>query len=289
MGKKTKKKGIRATIREFFQVIHLALNYLFSFFLLLLFLGFFAVPFDPIPFVDEILFGYLLYVSISVILEKVNMPAQQREIARVQVKKQRGLRQYEDKMRRIFTLFKEIKKSLLKYKKSTFLKAEGERFNSLLPKVKKIKAKIESLDKILQKPDFQEAQLESELIRLSEDISRVDSDQEKEELTAARSSAEKCLTTVKNLTNDRNTLVARLDKFYYLLKETHSKIVAMDLSEAELAEDVSKDINRLLESIDSFDQAMKELGTEVTSPDPVLDDLALPGDESPPKRELDLE
>jgi len=289
MGKKKKKARIRDKVREFFEMLPLPVNYLVSAFLLILVLAS-LIP-DPLPLLDEIIFCYLTYHSISVTKEKRESMSRKRHNIFSRKRKQKGLRQYEGKMSRIFSLFEDIKDSLRKYSDSEFLKIEGEKLDSLLPKVEKIKEKIERLDNILVSSDFQEDELEKELYQLSSDLKDAETDNEKQELKSAREHAEKCLSTVKNLSRDRNILVARVEKFYYLLKDTHSKIIAKDLTEKEVTEDISNDINRLLESIDSFDQAMKELGEGLTTQDqdPVPDDLAVSEETEPPPDELEDE
>jgi len=287
MSKKVKDTPIRDLVRDFFTILPLPVNYLISI-LLVTFLFFdLGIP-DFFPLLDEILLAYLSYHSISVLTDKRRRKTGDLDLSPMKLKKKKGLRNYEDKIKRMSKLFQEIKKSLLKYSDSSFLQLESERFEGIQPKIENIQIKIQKLDKIILSPEFQADELESEVSKLSRDLANVETENERKELQAAREHAEKCLITVNKLKKDRNILAARLEKFYFQLKETHSKIIALDLSEKQVTEDISHDINDLLGAVNSFDQIMNEIDQEIKSDDKLPDDMALDEDKLPTETEPEI-
>ncbi|OGL42499.1 MAG: hypothetical protein A2161_05990 [Candidatus Schekmanbacteria bacterium RBG_13_48_7] len=287
MSKKSSKKTVKSMIRMLFEVIPLPLNYFISIILVLMLVTDISIP-DFLPFLDEIILLYLAYQSISVTRQKQRRLDEDTSVdTKSDTGRERESHTYNDRMKTIISLFDDIKKSLIKSRSSTYIKTASKRFDSLLPKIEMVKNKIESMDSILLSSGFGENELESELSQLSRNLSRAETDNERAELKTAREHAEKCLITVKKLKKDRNILTARLEKFYFLLKETHSKIIAMDLSEKNVTEDITQDINQLIEAVDSFDQAMKELDQGTSPLDTALEDLAVSEDVPPPLKETE--
>jgi hypothetical protein len=237
--------------------VPLPLHYILNGFLIVFWLGDMAVP-DPLPFLDEIFgaFGlwyynaYLLHRTFGVInpwrIIRGESPASKRRL---------GLLAYEQQM-------EQIKKRLKNFRRAAselgLPGLEAKRVEGLATEVKKLEKRLQLLDRLLTRPEFQEGKVTHEISRFEARRELVDDPELKKEYGQAIEHARAHLGNIGLLREERNRLVARLERFNLQLDRTYSQLLAMS-SATESAADTGRLFDELFNAVSAFESSLLEL------------------------------
>jgi hypothetical protein len=233
--------------------LHYILNGLFIIFML----GDLAVL-DPIPFLDEILGLAGLYYYNAYILKRTFGVLNPMRILRGEspaAKRRLGLLPYEDQMDRIRDRLKAMRKAA---KSSEVPGLSIDKVKKLTDQVKQIEKRLLQLDRILTRPEFQEGRIKSEIARIQARLDAVDEDELKVEYRKAIEHAGNHIENIDRLRDERNRLVARLERFNLQLDNIYSQLMAATVPLAEEPA-AARLFDELFDTVNTFDETLKEL------------------------------
>jgi len=237
--------------------IPLPLHYIFNGLFIMFMLGDLAIP-DILPFIDEVLGLAGLYFYNAYILKRTFGVLNPMRIIRGEspvAKRRLGLLPYEEQMDRIRDRLKAMKKAA---KSSEIPGLSIDKVKKLTDQVKQIEKRLHLLDRILTKPEFQEGRIKSEIARIQARIEAVDEEELKEEYQKAIGHARNHIENVDRLRDERNRLVARLERFNLQLDNIYSQLMAATLPLAEEPE-AARLFDELFDTVNTFDETLKEL------------------------------
>ncbi len=260
-----KVKGFAADVAD---KIPLPLHYFFDGIFMLVFLVD-IMPFigaDPLPLVNEIIEGVLLYYYNAYLLRRTYGVINPVRIVRGESpmsKKRMGLLPYEQQMAKIKQRLKALKKTA---KKENIPGLTPDKVKNLSGQVKVIEDRLRLLDRMLAKPEFQEGTIRTEIARIEVQIEGFSDLEMKKEYETALGHARDHLANVERLREERNRLVARLNRFSLQLSNTYSRLLTTAESPMQESE-TSRVFDELSSSISAFDESLKEITAKQPSSD----------------------
>jgi len=268
MEKSVKEKGLekaKAVLLDVADRIPLPLHYVLNAFAIVFYMGDLAFI-DPLPFIDEILGAGALYYYNAYLMKRTFGVLNPMRVLRGEdpaSKRKMGLLPYEDKMNSI----KKMLKSLDKEAEKAGVPGMGkEKLSRLRDQVKEIEKRLRAFDRLLSKPAFQEASVKTEVARIEARLDREADDEIKKEYKKALDHARDHISNIQKLKEERNRLVARLERLSIELDNTFSKLLAAQAAPTTSDKDMEHQFDELLESVENFDKSLKEL-EEQPSPD----------------------
>jgi len=237
--------------------IPLPLHYVINGVFAVLLLGDFVVL-DPIPFVDEILGTAAFYYYNVYLLKRTFGVINPMRILRGEspaAKRRLGMLPYELQMDRIKARLKAMKKAA---KSSEIPGLDRSKVDKLAREIKLIEGRLTLLDRILTKPEFQESAIKMQIARLENQIEMTPDPALKTEFNRSITHASNHLANIARLQEERNRMVARLERFSLQLDDTYSRLVATTMP-VEQAPEAARLFDELFASVSIFDQTLKEL------------------------------
>lgn len=239
-------------------VLHYALNGI----LLVTWAGDLIIP-DVLPFIDEGVLTVAAWYYNAYILRRTFGVINPLRILKGQTpaaKRKRGMLPYEQQLEAIKSRLKTMRKTA---KESPVPGLARKNVDQLTDRVKQIETRLTALDKLLSSPAFQEGQVKLEIARIE---ARRDMEQDpalKAEYSQALEHARSHLANIDRLFEERNRLVARLERFHLQLDNTYSQIVAMGLPQAATKDaDTERLFNELFTAVNAFDVSLQELSAK---------------------------
>lgn len=237
--------------------IPLPLHYIFNGIFAVLLLGDLVVP-DVIPFLDEILGTAAFYYYNVYILRRTFGVINPMRIIRGEspaAKRRLGLLPYEQQMEQIKSRLKHMRTAA---KGSEIPGLDKSRVDKLSGEIKAIEKRLVLLDRILTKPEFQEGTVKSEIARIEARIEVSPEEALKEEYKKAVGHARNHLANIERLREERNRLVARLERFNLQLDDIYTRLIASTGTAAEEPE-AARLFDELFTSVSAFDETLREL------------------------------
>lgn len=235
----------------------LPLHYILNGIFIVLWMGDLVVP-DPLPFIDELLGAGALYYYNAYILRRTYGVINPFRILRGEspvAKRRLGLLPYEQQMGQIKARLKSMKKAA---RGSEVPGLDPAKVKRLAEHVKQIEKRLHLLDRLLTKPAFQEGEVKVKIARIEARIDMTDDEDLKQEYKKAMEHAGNHLKNIERLREERNRLVAKLERFHLQLDDTYSRVVAMAVPDAPEA-DSARLFDELFASVSAFDETLKEL------------------------------
>jgi hypothetical protein len=247
----------RLTALKVLDQVPLPLHYVLNGVFAVLLLGDVLVP-DPIPFVDELLGTALFYYYNVYILKRTFGVINPLRILRGEspaAKRRLGMLPYELHMDRIKARLKAMKKAA---RTAEIPGLDRAKVDKLGREIKQIESRLSLLDRILTKPEFQEGALKMRIAQLQARIEMTNDAALKSEFSRAIAHASDHLANIGRLQDERNRMVARLERFSLQLDDTYSRLVATVMP-VDQAPEAARLFDELFKSVTTFDETLKEL------------------------------
>jgi hypothetical protein len=132
------------------------------------------------------------------------------------------------------------------------------RVDKLTREIKQIESRLTLLDRILTKPEFQEGAIKMQIARLQAQIEMTTDTALKSEFSRSIVHASDHLVNIGRLQDERNRMVARLERFSLQLDDTYSRLVATTMP-VDQAPEAARLFDELFKSVTIFDETLKEL------------------------------
>jgi hypothetical protein len=233
--------------------LHYVINGIFG----VLLLGDLVVP-DAIPFLDEILGTAAFYYYNVYLLKRTFGVINPMRILRGEspaAKRRLGMLPYEQQMERIKARLKAMKKAA---KASEIPGLDKAKVEKLAKEIRAIEGRLTLLDRMLTRPEFQEGSVKTSIARMQAYIDMAQDPALKTEYGKAIEHARNHLANTERLREERNRMVARLERFNLQLDDTYSRLMATTLPVAQEPE-AARLFDELFTSVSAFDETLKEL------------------------------
>jgi hypothetical protein len=245
--------------------IPLPLHYVANAGLIFVFLVSWLWPGDPIPFVDEILTAAGVYYYNAYLLKRTFGALNPVRIFRGETpvaKRRLGLLPYEQYLERINARLKAMRKDA---KKSEVPGLNLPKIEKLGREIQAIEKRLRILDRLLIRPEFQEGVVRTQIAQIQARIGSVNDEAVKMEFARAIEHALAHVANIERLRDERNRLVARLERFSLQLDQIYSHLVAMSVEDRQQIAEAERQFDELFTAITSFDQTLQELEAQPSS------------------------
>lgn len=237
--------------------IPLPLHYILNGFFLMFYMGDLVIP-DAIPFLDEIFGAFGLWYYNAYILKRTYGVINPVRIFRGETptnKRKLGLLPWETQMDSIRSRLKNMRQAARELK---LPELDPSRVGRLDREVKELEKRLRLLDRLLTRPEFQEGRVNTEIARFQAKLEMTDDLEMKSEWEKAIGHARQHLENIARLRDERNRLVARLERFNLQLDNTYSQVLALSAS-TEKAADVGRLFDELVATVGAFQISLNEL------------------------------
>jgi hypothetical protein len=221
--------------------------------------------FDPVPFADEILTAAGVYYYNAYLLKRTFGALNPVRIFRGEspvAKRKLGLLPYETYLERIHARLKAMRSSA---KDASVPGLTAPKLDKLARQIKEIEKRLQLLDRLLIRPEFQEGAVRTEIAKIEARLETVSEDAVKKEFGRAIEHARSHLANIQRLHEERNRLVARLERFTLQLDQIYSHLMAMSAQDQQAIAEAERHFDELFTAISSFDQTLKELESQPSS------------------------
>jgi hypothetical protein len=256
---------VKLTALKVADAVPLPLHYALNAGLIFLFLVSWLWPGDPIPFLDEILTAAGVYYYNSYLLKRTFGALNPVRIFRGETpvaKRRLGMLPYEQYLDRVNARLKAMRKSA---KSSEIPGLNLPKVDKLGREIKTIENRLRILDRLLIRPEFQEGAVRTQVAQIQARIESVNDDAVKQEFARAIEHAQAHVANIARLRDERNRLVARLERFSLQLDQIYSHLVAMTATDQLQAAEAERQFDELFTAISSFDQTLQELEAKPSS------------------------
>ncbi len=247
----------KKALREAADRVPLPLHYILDFLLFIFWLGDLFV-FDPLPLIDEFLGAGALYYYNAYIMRRTFGVINPVRIVRGDSparKRTAGLLPYENKLSEIKKQLRNIKKAAGRQEVPGLTPAK---VSELSAKVKGIEKRLRLLDRVLFGPAFQQGPVRAELARIEALAEETQDPELTAEYQKAAASARDQLDNIERVREERNRLVARLERISLQVANTYSHLISAAVSEAR-DQEAGRAFDELLSSVSNFDSSLQEI------------------------------
>jgi len=237
--------------------IPLPLHYILNGIFAVLLLGDLVIP-DALPFLDEILGTAGFYYYNVYILRRTFGVINPMRILRGEspaAKRKLGMLPYEQPMERIKARLKAMRQAA---KSSEIPGLDRAKVDKLAAEIKQIEKRLLQLDRILTKPEFQEGAIKTHVANLQARIEVSPDESLRAEYQKAIEHALNHIANIERLRDERNRMVARLERLNLQLDDTYTRLLATTLPVSQEPE-AARLFDELFTSVSSFDETLKEL------------------------------
>jgi hypothetical protein len=243
--------------------VPLPLHYILNGFLLVAYMGDLVIL-DPIPFVDEIFGAFAIWYYNIYILKRtfgIINPVRIFKGESPTNKRKLGLLPWEQQMDLIRRRLKNLRSAA---KELGLPELSPDRVARLAREVKDLEKRLRLLDRLLTRPEFQEGRVRTEIARFQARGEMTDDTEMKSEWEQAIAHAHQHLQNIDRLRDERNRLVARLERFNLQLDNTYSQVLAMSAS-TEKAADIGRLFDELIATVGAFQVSLNEIERKPSS------------------------
>jgi len=261
----------RITVRQAADRLPLPLHYILDFFLMVAWLGDLAVP-DFLPFVEEILGGAGLYYYNVYLLKRTFGAINPLRIMKGEsprAKARMGLVPYEQAIAAVKRQLKNVKKASRDAGIPGLVPGRAE---ELAKRLKAIERRLRELDRVLASQAFDQQAVRSQMARIQALMESSADPEARPEYEKALAHAKEHLANIERIKEERNRMVATLERFRVQLDNTYSTLLAAAVSE-EGDREAGRMFDELLASVENFHRTLAEL--EQRRPEPDLYQQAL--------------
>ena len=238
----------------------LPLHYILNGLFMVAWLGDIIIP-DPLPFLDEGILTVGLYYYNAYILKRTFGVLNPVRIIRGQsptAKRRLGLLPYEGQLDQIKSQIKAMRKAA---KSAEIPGLTSKKVDQLGDRVREIEKRLAVLDRLFTRPAFQEGAVKSDLARIQAHLEMSDDPGLKAEYQKAVEHAQNHIANIARLQDERNRLVARLERFRLQLDNTYSALLA-SAAAAGAETDTERLFDELFTSVNAFDVSLQELAAQ---------------------------
>lgn len=171
-------------------------------------------------------------------------------------KRRLGLLPYEQYIRSINKRLKMMRKAA---KSSDVPGFNTAKVDQLSKQIKSIEKRLRMLDRLLTKPEFREGHIKTEMAKIEVRQDGATDETMKSEYGRALEHAREHLDNISKLRDERNRLVARMERFGLQLDNTYSRVAALDMRESYDTVESERLFEDLFKAVDRFDETLQEL------------------------------
>ena len=247
---------VKLTALKVADAIPLPLHFFFNGILLFLFALSWIWVWDIFP---VIVTGFALYYYNKYLLKRTFGAINPMRIFRGETpvaKRRLGLLPYEQYLDRINARLKAMRKAA---RNSEIPGLNLPKVDKLGREIKAIEKRLRILDRLLIRPEFQEGAVRTQIAQIQARIESMNDEAVRREFALAIEHAQAHVANIERLRDERNRLVARLERFSLQLDQIYSHLVAMSVEDRQQVAEAERQFEELFTAINSFDQTLQEL------------------------------